>query len=48
VFFVPALYLSGDVKVNGKEIIDYAWVTKEEMKDYLAPELYEKTKLFLM
>ncbi len=48
VFFVPALYLNGDIKVDGKEIVDYAWVTVDEMKDYLSPDLYAKAKLFLM
>jgi large subunit ribosomal protein L46 len=48
VFFVPALYLNGDIKVDGKEVVDYAWVTVDEMKDYLSPDLYAKAKLFLM
>jgi large subunit ribosomal protein L46 len=47
VFFLPALYLNGDIKVDGKEIVDYAWVTVEEMKDYLSPDLHAKVKQFL-
>jgi large subunit ribosomal protein L46 len=47
VYFMPALYLAGDVKVDGKEIVDYAWVTVDEMQEYLSPDLYAKAKLFL-
>jgi hypothetical protein len=48
VFFLPALYLSGDVQVDGKDVVDYAWVTKDELKDYLSPDLYAKARLFLL
>lgn len=47
VFYIPALYLGGDVKVDGKEVVDYAWVTIDEMKDYFSPELYAKAQEFL-
>ncbi len=48
VFFLPAMYLSGDVHVDGKDVVDYAWVTKDELKDYLSPDLYAKARLFLL
>lgn len=41
VFFMKAHIFSGQVKVDNKEIVDFAWVTKQEMKDYVAPEYYE-------
>ncbi|KAG0344787.1 54S ribosomal protein L17 mitochondrial [Podila humilis] len=44
VFFMKAHIFSGQVKVDNKEIVDFAWVTKQEMKDYVAPEYYEAVK----
>ncbi|GJJ75525.1 large subunit ribosomal protein L46 [Entomortierella parvispora] len=41
VFFMKAHIFAGQVQVDNKEIVDYAWVTKQEMKDYVAPEYYE-------
>lgn len=40
VFFYPAEYVSGLVKVDGKELVDYAWVTREELQEYFDPELF--------
>ena len=34
VSFFLARYLSGEVKIDQKEIIEYRWVKKEELKDY--------------
>eukprot|EP00455_Lapot_gusevi_P027748 TRINITY_DN2946_c0_g1_i2.p1 TRINITY_DN2946_c0_g1~~TRINITY_DN2946_c0_g1_i2.p1 ORF type:complete len:309 (+),score=45.88 TRINITY_DN2946_c0_g1_i2:54-929(+) len=47
VFFMRCLYMSGEVKIDGKEIVDYAWVTKEEMKEYFDTDLYNRVKLMI-
>ncbi|KAF9353572.1 54S ribosomal protein L17 mitochondrial [Mortierella sp. NVP85] len=44
VFFMKAHIFAGQVQVDGKEVIDFAWVTKQEMKDYVSPEYYEAVK----
>ncbi|KAF9103892.1 54S ribosomal protein L17 mitochondrial [Mortierella sp. GBA35] len=44
VFFMKAHIFAGQVQVDNKEIVDFAWVTKQEMKDYVAPEYYEAVK----
>ncbi|KAF9432036.1 54S ribosomal protein L17 mitochondrial [Entomortierella beljakovae] len=44
VFFMKAHIFAGQVQVDNKEIVDYAWVTKQEMKDYVAPEFYDAVK----
>ncbi|KAG0379287.1 54S ribosomal protein L17 mitochondrial [Mortierella sp. AD032] len=41
VFFMKAHIFAGQVEVDNKEIMDFAWVTKQEMKDYVTPEYYE-------
>lgn len=46
-FFFKAFYASGQVEVNREELEDYAWVTKEELKDYLSPEYYSAVLKFL-
>jgi len=38
---MKAHIFAGQVQVDNKEIVDYAWVTKQEMKDYVASEYYE-------
>ena len=47
VFFLPAYYLSGDVKIDNAEIVDFAWVTIDELQQYISADLYAKAKLFL-
>lgn len=32
-------YLQGQVTLNASELVDYKWVTKAELKDYLHPTL---------
>ncbi len=39
VFFFKANYTGGDIELN-KEVIDYVWATKDEMKDYISTDLY--------
>lgn len=33
-----AHYKKGDIRLNPKELIDYAWITREQMSDYFSPE----------
>jgi len=47
VFFFYAYYIKGPIILNNKELIDYHWVTREEMKEYINPELY-KTVLSIL
>jgi hypothetical protein len=42
VFFIYAYYLQGQVTLNPKELVDYRWVTKSELKDYFEPSLLEE------
>ncbi|KAG0370669.1 39S mitochondrial ribosomal protein L46-domain-containing protein [Gamsiella multidivaricata] len=44
VFFMKAHIFAGQVQVDNKEIVDFAWVTKQEMKDYVSSEYYEAVK----
>lgn len=40
VFFYHAEYLGGEVVLDGKELDDFAWVTRDELQEYFSPELY--------
>ncbi|KAF9580667.1 54S ribosomal protein L17 mitochondrial [Lunasporangiospora selenospora] len=44
VFFMKAHIFAGNVQIDNKEVVDYAWVTKDEMKSYVTPEYYEAVK----
>ncbi|KAI1317104.1 54S ribosomal protein L17 mitochondrial [Mortierella claussenii] len=44
VFFMKAHIFAGQVQVDNKEIVDFAWVTKQEMKDYVSAEYYDAVK----
>ncbi|KAF9914436.1 54S ribosomal protein L17 mitochondrial [Lobosporangium transversale] len=44
VFFMKAHIFAGQVQVDNQEIVDFAWVTKEEMKDYVSAEYYQAVK----
>jgi len=44
VFFFYAYYIKGNIELNPKELIDYRWVTKEEMKEYFEPDFYNHIK----
>eukprot|EP01114_Cavostelium_apophysatum_P014180 TRINITY_DN3611_c0_g1_i1.p1 TRINITY_DN3611_c0_g1~~TRINITY_DN3611_c0_g1_i1.p1 ORF type:complete len:308 (+),score=58.81 TRINITY_DN3611_c0_g1_i1:50-973(+) len=48
VFFYKARYLMGPIRLNKNELEDHLWVTKSELKEYLAPEYYEYVKDLLM
>lgn len=37
---MKAHILSGKIQPNGKLASDYAWATKQELKEYLKPEQY--------
>ncbi|CAB4391827.1 unnamed protein product [Rhizophagus irregularis] len=40
VFFMKAHIFAGQVHVDQKEIVDFAWVTKQEMKDFVTSNYY--------
>lgn len=42
-FFV-ADYISGEVKVDGFEIVEYQWIPKNEFKDYFANEYWQRVQ----
>ncbi|KAI8602663.1 39S mitochondrial ribosomal protein L46-domain-containing protein [Dissophora ornata] len=44
VFFMKAHIFAGQVQVDNKEIVDFAWVTKQEMKDYVSKDYYAVIK----
>ncbi|RHZ54735.1 hypothetical protein Glove_423g17 [Diversispora epigaea] len=44
VFFMKAHIFSGQVRVDNKEIVDFAWVTKQEMENYVHPDFYNSIK----
>lgn len=41
---MKAHIFAGQVRINNKEIVDFAWVTKQEMKDYVHPDYYNAIK----
>ncbi|CAG8598400.1 2456_t:CDS:2, partial [Acaulospora colombiana] len=44
VFFMKAHIFAGQVEVDNKEIVDFAWVTKQEMQKYVHAEYYNAVK----
>ena len=44
IFFMKSHYLGGDVAVDGKEVVEHAWLTKEELPAYLDPAYFEAVK----
>jgi large subunit ribosomal protein L46 len=46
-FFFHAIYLNGLPRSNLRDISDYAWVTKEEMREYFSPDLMKKAEQML-
>jgi hypothetical protein len=49
VFFFKAHYHSGDVKPTDSEsILDYLWVTKSELKDYVTVGYKEELNKFIL
>lgn len=45
--FFKADYIDGEVEVDGEEIIDHAWVTKEQLKDYFEGKYLEVVSDFV-
>jgi large subunit ribosomal protein L46 len=44
VYFLKSFIVQGNVKPDGEEVVDYAWVTEHELDSYLSPELLELVK----
>ncbi|KAJ3173602.1 54S ribosomal protein L17 mitochondrial [Geranomyces variabilis] len=40
IFYLKAHILSGKIQTDGKLADDYAWATKQELKEYLKPDVY--------
>ncbi len=40
-FFLHSVYLKGQMKLDSALYSDYLWVTKDEMKEYLSPQLMD-------
>eukprot|EP01126_Amoeba_proteus_P033586 TRINITY_DN3301_c0_g1_i5.p1 TRINITY_DN3301_c0_g1~~TRINITY_DN3301_c0_g1_i5.p1 ORF type:complete len:361 (+),score=68.38 TRINITY_DN3301_c0_g1_i5:93-1085(+) len=47
VFFMYSYYIQGEVGLNTSELVDYKWVTREELAHYLHPSLYTCVDEFL-
>lgn len=47
-FFFKSQLIAGKVQVKGKKIKDYAWVSKEELPEYLDPSEMEYMKKMLI
>lgn len=47
VFFLKANYVGGELKLNKDELVDYIWVTKNEMKNYVSQEFYNTLSVVL-
>jgi hypothetical protein len=47
VFFFPALYLDGDVALNKTQIQDFAWASREQLREYFDKEFYDYIKYAL-
>lgn len=45
--FFRADWLSGQCQPDGKEIVDFAWLTKEELAKDIHPEYKQAVDLFL-
>ncbi|GBC04495.1 hypothetical protein RclHR1_00570051 [Rhizophagus clarus] len=44
VFFMKAHIFAGQVQVDQKEIVDFAWVTKQELKEFVSSNYYHAVK----
>ncbi|KAI9230198.1 MAG: hypothetical protein DHS80DRAFT_12760, partial [Piptocephalis tieghemiana] len=47
VYFLKANIFAGQCRPDGKEVNDFAWVTREEMSKYVSPEYYKVVKNML-
>lgn len=41
VFFYHAEYVSGEPHPDNKEVVDFAWVTRDELQEYFDPQLFK-------
>ena len=48
VFFLKAFHQGGVLKLDGKEVVDHVWVTREEMSEFVSEEYYKAVKPILM
>lgn len=47
VTFFRAEYVSGEVKVDGKELIGFKWIEADEIKKYVSEDYWDNTKRFI-
>ncbi|RKP14956.1 NUDIX hydrolase domain-like protein [Piptocephalis cylindrospora] len=47
VYFLKAHILAGQCRPDGKEVEDFAWVTRDEMSKYVSPQYYKVVKKML-
>ena len=47
-FFIATLLNKGSVTLDKKELEDYAWLDKEELKGVFSPQYYEAVKNILV
>ena len=43
-FFFKGHILSGQCKPDGKEVVDFAWLTKEQVQQYVEPHYWAAVK----
>jgi len=48
IFFYKAIYLDGEINLNKNELVDYQWVTRRELREYLDPTFYEYVVLKML
>lgn len=48
VFFFKAQLKGGKIKINPDKLEDYAWVTKEEMKEFVSKDFYKAVEPVLL
>lgn len=48
VFFFKAQWKGGKVNINANKLEDYAWVTKEEMKEFVSKDFYKAIEPVLL
>lgn len=41
VFFLPMQIIRGSPKVDGKEVVEHAWLTKEEIRDVVSEDYWD-------
>ncbi|KAJ1979714.1 hypothetical protein H4R34_002723 [Dimargaris verticillata] len=44
VFFVKGFIYAGQARVDNEEVVDFAWVTKDEISTYVDPQYWEAVK----